>query len=323
MITSKLNVLAKRMNAFGKDKKPFVFFINFSCDEFYFFEPEELDKENIKIDFNSFSKNNIPTSFKIKNSFPISKEAYAIQFDKIKKEINFGNSYLCNLTCATKIELNENLASLYEKINAPYKILFKDEWLCFSPETFVKIEKNQISTFPMKGTIDNSLPNAEETLLNDEKELAEHYTIVDLLRNDLSLVGENVRVEKFRYLDKINTSNKTLLQASSKIVADLPKDYIENLGTIFCKLLPAGSISGAPKKKTVEIINNTETYSRNFYTGVAGFFDGNRLNSCVLIRFIEKTTDGFVYKSGGGITHQSIMDKEYEELLNKIYVPTF
>ncbi|MBP6455349.1 MAG: aminodeoxychorismate synthase component I [Chitinophagaceae bacterium] len=323
MSNRKLNLLATKMNEYGKAKKPFVFFVNFSCTEFNFFEPSDLDKENIKIDFNNFSKNINPSKFKLKITQPISKEEYAHRFEKIKKEILFGNSYLCNLTCETKIEFNENLSALYEKINAPYKILFKEEWLCFSPETFVKIEDGKIYTFPMKGTIDSSLPNAAETLLHDEKELAEHYTIVDLLRNDLSLVAENVRVEKFRYLEEIKTSNKTLLQASSKIVADLPNDYFENLGTIFCKLLPAGSISGAPKKKTVEIINDTEAYTRNFYTGVAGIFDGENLNSCVLIRFIEKTIDGFVYKSGGGITHQSIMEKEYEELLNKIYVPTF
>jgi para-aminobenzoate synthetase component 1 len=314
---------ATKMNAFGKTKKPFIFFVNFSCTKFYFFEPSDLEKENIKIDFSNFSQQLKPSKIKLKISQPISKKEYANQFDKIKREILFGNSYLCNLTSETKIEFAESLSILYDKINAPYKILFKDEWLCFSPETFVKIEKGQISTFPMKGTIDSCLPNAAETLLHDEKELAEHYTIVDLLRNDLSLVAENVRVEKFRYLDEIKALNKTLLQASSKIVADLPNDYLENLGTIFCKLLPAGSISGAPKKKTVEIIKETETYRRNFYTGVAGFFDGEKLNSCVLIRFIEKTNDGFVYKSGGGITHQSEMEKEYEELLNKIYVPTF
>ena len=171
-------------------------------------------------------------------------------------------------------------------------------------------------------TIDATIKNAEQALLNDPKEIAEHYTIVDLIRNDLSIVARNVEVQKFRYISKVETAKGDLLQTSSKIVGDLPHDYIDNIGTIVCQLLPAGSISGAPKKKTIEIINATECYQRGFYTGVAGVFDGEKLDSCVLIRFIEKTADGLVYKSGGGITKYSEAQKEYEEVKQKIYVPT-
>jgi para-aminobenzoate synthetase component 1 len=174
----------------------------------------------------------------------------------------------------------------------------------------------------MKGTIDASIENAEQLILQDDKETAEHYTIVDLIRNDISIVATHVQVEKFRYIDTIKTSNKTLLQVSSKIVGELPTNYLEQLGNIIFSLLPAGSISGAPKKKTLEIIQEAEKVDRGFYTGTCFYFDGKSIDSCVLIRFIEQTSNGLVYKSGGGITINSDVEKEYQELIDKIYVPT-
>jgi para-aminobenzoate synthetase component 1 len=101
----------------------------------------------------------------------------------------------------------------------------------------------------------------------------------------------------------------------------LPNNFRENLAETIFKLLPAGSISGAPKKKTVSIIHEAEDYERGYYTGVAFLFDGHNIDSCVLIRFIEKVNDGFVYKSGGGITINSQCEDEYNELIQKIYVP--
>ncbi len=93
----------------------------------------------------------------------------------------------------------------------------------------------------MKGTIDANLANAEQILLSDPKEKAEHYTIVDLLRNDLNSVAEKVRVDRFRYVEKIQTSRGALLQTSSVISGKLPSNYIHELGTIFfpncCRLV--------------------------------------------------------------------------------------
>ena len=108
---------------------------------------------------------------------------------------------------------------------------------------------------------------------------------------------------------------------SSKISGEIRPQYENKIGSILQKLLPAGSILGAPKVKTMEIILKAENYNRNFYTGVCGWFDGNNLDSCVMIRFIEKDNERFYFKSGGGITHQSVMEDEYQEMKNKIYVP--
>ena len=142
-----------------------------------------------------------------------------------------------------------------------------------------------------------------------------------MIRNDLSIVAENVTVDEFRFIDRIVTHEKTLLQVSSKISGTLPDNYLENIGEIIFKLLPAGSITGAPKRKTVEIIKNVEITSRNYYTGIFGIFDGFNLDSSVMIRFIEKNRNKLFFKSGGGITYLSKAASEYQELIDKVYVP--
>lgn len=111
------------------------------------------------------------------------------------------------------------------------------------------------------------------------------------------------------------------MQVSSKIVGELEKDYNERIGDIIYAMLPAGSISGAPKKKTIEIIQRAEKGKRGFYTGVFGIFDGKNLDSAVMIRFIEKAKDKLFFRSGGGITFMSNHENEYQELIDKIYVP--
>lgn len=173
----------------------------------------------------------------------------------------------------------------------------------------------------MKGTIDASLPNAEKKLMNDEKEAAEHATIVDLIRNDLSRVASNVRVDKYRYVDVLHTNKGDILQTSSEISGKLPDDYTHHIGDIIAAQLPAGSITGAPKKKTCQIIDEAETYKRGFYTGVMGIYENGTLNSVVMIRFVEQEKDGMAFKAGGGITSQSQCRKEYEEVLQKVYLP--
>lgn len=101
----------------------------------------------------------------------------------------------------------------------------------------------------MKGTLDASLPNAEKLLMEDRKEAAEHATIVDLIRNDLSRVAEDVRVDKYRYVDVLHTNKGDILQTSSEISGRLPEDYPHHLGEILDAQLPASSITGARKIK--------------------------------------------------------------------------
>ena len=114
------------------------------------------------------------------------------------------------------------------------------------------------------------------------------------------------------------------MQVSSEIRGRLAGGWQAEVGDLFFRLLPAGSITGAPKKKTMEIIAEAETYERGFYTGVMGYFDGNSLDSAVMIRFLEQQTDGsLIFKSGGGITSQSDLTSEYNEMKQKVYVPIY
>lgn len=314
--------IGQQMNALGSRGEAFVFLIDFEEKEVIILPPGDDSQLLWQVGQKANFSTQKPDSYIEKwETHPVSFEDYKKGFDRIQYHIHNGDTYLLNYTQPTSIECNLTLEEIFHRSSARYKIMLKDRFVCFSPETFVQINRGKIASFPMKGTIEADIENAQEELLKDSKELAEHNTIVDLIRNDLSLVAENVNVEKFRYLDRIQTRQRDLWQVSSKITGDLPKDYAQNIGDILLTLLPAGSISGAPKKKTVEIIRSAENYQRGFYTGIFGYFDGRNLDSCVLIRYIENKNGQLVYKSGGGITFMSDAKKEYEELLKKVYVP--
>ena len=315
------NELISSVNQLAAKRIPFLLIVDYKAESGYVIKHEELDQRFVRFQFEDKKQKS-----KIKGLIdwtirPIDFGTYKSKFDFIQQQIHQGNSFLTNLTQPTEINTNLTLSDLFEVGEAKYKIWLNGLFTVLSPETFVQIRNGHISSFPMKGTIDASLPNAEEIILNDPKEKAEHATIVDLIRNDLSLVAEQVEVKQYRYIDKIRTNKGNLLQVSSEISGLLSEDYLERLGHILFSLLPAGSISGAPKPKTLEIIREAEGYDRGFYTGICGWFDGENFDSTVLIRFIEQKGDKLIFKSGGGITAQSEVEKEYEELIQKVYVP--
>ncbi|MFV0553647.1 MAG: aminodeoxychorismate synthase component I [Mangrovibacterium sp.] len=321
----RLDETAKRqMNEWGGARKPFTFLIDFDAKRIEIYELEESLQQGLcwrTPKFSNFTPKPQTIDFTW-HTKPVSFSQYEKAFKHAHAHILRGDSFLLNLTMPTAVESNLTLDAIAQRCTSPYLVHLKDEFVCFSPEIFVRInEQGRISSFPMKGTIDAAIENASELLKNNRKEMAEHHTIVDLIRNDLSLVASEVEVARFAYLDEIKSNRKHLLQMSSEITGRLPKDWHCQLGDIFEKLLPAGSITGAPKVKTVEIIKQAEGYERGFYTGVFGVFDGQSVDSCVLIRFIEQGEEGLVYKSGGGITHLSTAREEYEELINKVYVP--
>ncbi len=313
-----------KMNQLGEEKRPFFFMIDFKQQQSEVLALSDIDTADIQFAIPGSKQEKAVKSATEQTSAihkGYSQDVYDSQIQEVIRNIKQGNSFLVNLTCQTPISLNVDLQTVYNQAVAKYKLLYKDQFVVFSPETFVSIQNGEIASYPMKGTIDATLPNAHELILNNPKEKAEHYTIVDLIRNDLSMVSENVEVTRFRYIDELETDRGCLLQVSSEIKGCLPENWQAQIGDIMFTLLPAGSISGAPKPKTVEIILDAENYDRGFYTGVFGVFDGESLDSAVMIRFIEKTPDGYVYKSGGGITAFSDPESEYNEMLNKIYVP--
>ena len=317
-------LIKEKLNKFGFEKEPFLFVISYDFSKFYIEKLSNLsDSIKYQLDNKEESKQNIQNKISLEK-FPIPFKEYKKKFDILQKEIKKGNSYLLNLTAKTKIKTTLSLDEIYENTKSRFKLRFKnqkDDFVCFSPERFIKIEDNNIFTYPMKGTIDAKFPNAKEKILTNQKEMAEHTMVVDLLRNDLGIVGSNVRVEDFRYIETINAGDKELLQVSSKISANLENNWSEKIGDILTSILPAGSITGTPKKKTVEILKDVENYERDFYTGIFGVYDGKNLDSSVMIRFIEEINGEKFYKSGGGITCDSDVFLEYEELLDKVYLP--
>jgi len=311
-----------QINRLAASGTPFLFIIDYKAECGYVIRQDELDEQFVRFQFQNEKpinqSTNQPFSWQTK---PLTLAEYQPKFDYVVQQIRLGNSFLTNLTQPTEVQTNLSLTDLYELGSAKYKLWLQDQFAVLSPETFVRIEGRTISSFPMKGTIDAAVPHAEELILNDPKEKAEHATIVDLIRNDLSLVATNVEVKRYRYVEKLTTNKQDLLQVSSEISGLLPAGFHERLGDILFALLPAGSICGAPKPKTLEIIAQAEGYERGFYTGICGWFDGENLDSAVMIRFAEQHGDKLVFKSGGGITAQSGMIKEYEELIQKVYVP--
>jgi para-aminobenzoate synthetase component 1 len=313
----------RKMNQLGKQGEPFVFLIDFEQEE-----PLVLTwAESLPVlrwitpTYRNCILSDKKPVIRQWRLFPVSYDRYREGFDRIREYILRGDTYLLNYTQPTRVGANLNLSELFELAEAPFRVYLKDRFVCFSPEWFVRIDEGKISSFPMKGTIDATLENARENILANKKEIAEHHTIVDLIRNDLGSVANEVRVEKFRYTEQIKTNRKELIQVSSRISGQLPDDYPARIGDIIFELLPAGSVTGAPKPKTVQIIREVEGYRRGFYTGIFGVFDGRNLESAVLIRYIEKQGGRLVYKSGGGVTFLSDCRTEYEELINKVYVP--
>ena len=316
--------VVNKMNKLGKKGIPFLFVFDFLCKAPLIFKLDELNSDELLFSINGITNIKQTPESKKHLSFdviPYKKTKYAEAFNFVQKHIKHGDSFLLNLTFPSKIESNFSLKDIFFASKAKYKLWLKDKFVVFSPEIFVQTKDNIISSFPMKGTIDASMPNAKELLLSSKKELAEHFTIVDLIRNDLSMVAKNVKVDSFRNIESIVTNKGEILQMSSKISGELQTNFNEKIGDIIAKMLPAGSISGAPKKKTLEIIDKAEKYNRGYYTGIFGIFDGKNIDSGVMIRFVEQQGKKLIYKSGGGITAKSNAEEEYDELIKKVYVP--
>lgn len=313
------------VNNWSRKKIPFLFLVDFELQKPLAIKLSDVNPSEILYEVNGFTNAGCSGNFE-KESLqfkknPISLSDYQLKFSKVMRALRQGDSYLTNLTIQTPIQINRTLQDLFFQAKAKYKLCYRNQFLVFSPESFIKIENGIISSFPMKGTIDASLPNAKEIILDNPKEKSEHVTIVDLIRNDLSLVATDVTVSRFRYVEELKTTDRNLLQVSSEVTGKLNTHL--SLGNLLMTLLPAGSISGAPKRKTVEIIRDAEGEPRGYFTGVFGIFDGINVDSGVMIRYIENTPNGFVYRSGGGITAQSDFVQEYQEAIDKVYAPVY
>ena len=312
------------MSALATAQRPFFFLIDFEQQKPIICPVEEAQNLGFQFEVKGFrnfrpqDRKPSPTPLSIA---PIPKGIYTKAYQKVMEEIYQGNTFLLNLTFPSTIQTPLDLEDIFHWAKAPYKLLYQKHFVVYSPECFVKIKDGHIYSYPMKGTIDAQMPEAKKKLQTNPKEINEHNTIVDLIRNDLSKVAKQVQVPRFRYLDKIKTQKNEIYHTSSEIKGKLSPNWKTQLPEILLGMLPAGSICGAPKAKTVSIIQNVEQGPRGYYTGIFGYFDGENLDSAVNIRYLEKENGKLLYRSGGGITFLSDLESEYNELIEKIYVP--
>lgn len=317
-----------RMNHLGQQSKAFFFALDYEGQEAILYDADQL-AEGVPLYFSigthSYAPNppalaQRPT---LTSLTPEPLEQYLRRFSLVHDALQRGDSFLSNLTIRTPITLEGDLMQVYLHAQARYKVYVPGRFVCFSPEGFVHIDANgRICTYPMKGTQHHSHSAEQSTQLeHNNKEMREHSTIVDLMRNDLSITAQGVHVPRLRYAERLRTSRGEITQTSSEIVGQLPDGWQGNIGDILASLLPAGSISGAPKRRTVEVIREAEGRPRGFYTGVAGYYDGASLQSAVLIRYIEEDEGRHFYRSGGGITTLSHGADEWQECIDKIYLP--
>ena len=250
-------------------------------------------------------------------------EDYKNGFNKIKNEISQGNTYEVNYTLDFEIKTEYTPEEIYNYFlkyqKTPYNALIKNEYeevISFSPELFFRKDGNRIFTKPMKGTIERGKTTKEdlkniEYLKNDIKNRAENIMIVDLLRNDLGRISQTGSVKVPKLFD-IET-HKTLHQMTSEIEATL-KDNI-TLYKIFESIFPCGSITGAPKISTMDIIDKVETGKRNIYCGAIGIINKDFCEFSVPIRILQKTTteNTYTYRAGGAIVWDSEVKNEWEE----------
>jgi para-aminobenzoate synthetase component I len=339
----------RRMDALGKAGTPFLFVLDYALERPLVLRLDEIDPGRLRFAFPNGS--NLPEAdakprnpeWGIRTIHSLDPEKYRQAFEIAHQAFMAGESYLLNLTASTPVDYCGRLPQLLEHLDAPYRLWVSGEllgqenegFLVFSPESFIRMENDAIKTFPMKGSRRTSPEQREQairTLLEDPKEAAEHVTVVDLLRNDLARISTGVHVPRYRYVEDVRLPDSLLLQTSSEIVGELPSRWREQIGSILRELLPAGSVTGAPKRRTCEHIAIAERIlgqSRGHYTGVCGLFDGTNLDSAVMIRFLEDVAplDGQpdmrrgCFKSGGGLTVSSNWEREWEELNHKISLP--
>lgn len=253
-------------------------------------------------------------------------EEYGQMVIKAKHYIKEGDIFQVVLSNPLTAKASGSLFDTYRLLRAsnpsPYMFYFSSsdiELAGASPETLVKVDNGVVSTFPLAGTRPRGKDSAEdkaleEELLGDEKERAEHNMLVDLGRNDIGKIAKlgSVKVDKYMEIERFSH----VMHIGSTVVGQLSvgKDAIDAVDAI----LPAGTLSGAPKFRACQIIDELEQSKRGIYGGAVGYLDftGN-LDVCIAIRLVYKKDDSICIRSGAGIVYDSVPEKEAIECINK------
>lgn len=255
-----------------------------------------------------------------------SKEQFCTMVERAKEHIHEGNIFQIVLSNRLSVPFEGSLLNTYRILRtinpSPYMFYFSGtdvEVAGASPETLVKLKNGTLYTFPLAGTRPRGKngeedKDLEKELLADEKELAEHNMLVDLGRNDLGKISQfgTVKVEKLHSIERFSHVMHIGSTVSGKIRTEC--DALDAIEAV----LPAGTLSGAPKIRACQIIGQLENNRRGIYGGAVGYIDftGN-MDTCIAIRIVYKKNGKVFVRSGAGIVADSIPEKEYEECLNK------
>ncbi len=254
------------------------------------------------------------------------KEQFCAMTEKAKEYIKEGDIFQVVLSNRFSAGYEGDLLNTYRTLRtinpSPYMFYFGSNDLEIagaSPETLIKLTDGQLYTFPLAGTRPRGKTAEEDELLekellSDEKEIAEHNMLVDLGRNDTGRVSEfgTVKVEKYMSVEKFSH----VMHIGSTVTGRLRQDKspLDALGAI----LPAGTLSGAPKIRACEIINELENNKRGIYGGAVGFLDfSGNMDMCIAIRLAYKKNNKVFIRVGAGIVYDSVSEKEFEECINK------
>lgn len=254
------------------------------------------------------------------------KKRYCEMAEKAKTYIREGEIFQIVLSNRLSAEFEGSLLNTYRVLRtmnpSPYMFYFSGtdvEVAGASPETLVKLENGILHTFPLAGTRPRGRTEAEDQrlemeLLSDEKEIAEHNMLVDLGRNDLGKISEfgSVHVEKLHSIEKFSHVMHIGSTVSGKI-----REGFDGFDAIEA-VLPAGTLSGAPKIRACQLIGELESNKRGIYGGAIGYIDftGN-MDTCIAIRIAYKKNGTVFVRSGAGIVADSVPEREYEECINK------
>ena len=267
-------------------------------------------------------------NLKIKSDFKylFSKEEYCSIVEKAKDYIYEGDIFQVVLSNLIEADIEGSLFDVYRVLRttnpSPYMFYFSSDNIEIagaSPETLVKLVDDKLYTFPLAGTRprgknDKEDMELEEELLSDEKELAEHNMLVDLGRNDMGKISEIGSVKLSKYLNIVRFSHVMHIGSTIESKIKDGSDYLSAIDSI----LPAGTLSGAPKIRACSIINELEDNKRGIYGGAIGYIDltGN-LDTCITIRVAYARNNKVFIRSGAGIVADSIGENEFQECLNK------
>ena len=254
------------------------------------------------------------------------KEKYCDMVEKAKEYIREGDIFQVVLSNPMRAKAQGSLFDTYIVLRAsnpsPYMFYFSSDDIEIagaSPETLVSLKNKKLSTFPLAGTRPRGKNREEDRkleqeLLQDEKELAEHNMLVDLGRNDIGKISQigSVEVEKYMCIEHFSH----VMHIGSTVTGTLrmDKDAVDAVDAI----LPAGTLSGAPKFRACQIIEELEKSKRGIYGGAIGYLDfAGNLDTCIAIRLVYKKNGAVCIRSGAGIVADSVPEKEFEECCNK------